>query len=230
VRPFAARPFAARPFAARPFAAPPGAAPAARRRTLPVWDPLVRVLHWAIAALVLTAFLSSDARHFHMAVGYIAVGLAALRIAWGFVGSRHARFTDFVRAPRTVLAYLGALARFRAPRHLGHNPAGGAMILALLGLIALAGISGWLSQTNAWFGVLWVEDVHAFAGNAIIFLAILHVAGVLVSSLAHGENLVRAMLTGRKPLVSGTGELPIEFPGELEDEGSAAAFARFGPH
>ncbi len=208
----------------------PFALPAARQRTLPVWDPLVRVLHWAIAALVFTAFLSSDAKHFHIVVGYTAVGLALARVAWGFLGPRHARFRDFVRTPRAVLEYLvslaaAALGRGRAPRHLGHNPAGGAMIVALLGLIGLAGFSGWLSQTNAYFGILWVEDIHAFAGNAIIFLAILHVGGVLVSSLLHGENLVRAMVTGRKPLVSGSGELPVE----LEDEGGAAAFARFRP-
>jgi cytochrome b len=193
-----------------------------RRREVTVWDPLVRALHWAIAGLVLIAFLSSDAKHFHMAVGYAASGLALLRVAWGFFGPRHARFRNFVRGPRAVLGYLAELGQLRARRHLGHNPAGGAMIVALLGLLALAGFSGWLSQTNAWFGVLWVEDVHAFAGNALILMAALHVVGVLGSSLLHGENLVRAMVTGRKPLVSESGELPVEF----EDERGAPAFTR----
>lgn len=184
-------------------------------REIAVWDPLVRVLHWALAALVFTAFLTSDTRPLHMAIGYTAFALAALRTAWGFLGPRHARFSDFVRAPAATLRYLAALARGRAPRHLGHNPAGGAMIVALLTLVLLAGASGWLSQTNAYFGVLWVEDVHALAGNGLIFLAIFHVAGVAASSLLHRENLVRAMLTGRKPLVSGTGEPPIDLPADL---------------
>jgi len=212
----------------RPFALP-NARRSGHTRTLTVWDPLVRVLHWAVAALVLTAFLSSDAKHFHMAIGYAATALALLRIAWGFLGPRHARFRDFVHGPRAILDYLASLARLRAPRHLGHNPAGGAMIVALLGLIVLAGVSGWLSQTNAYFGVLWIEDVHAFAGNTIIFLAILHVSGVLFSSLLHGENLIRAMVTGRKPLVSASGELPLGFAGELENEDSTATFTRFRP-
>jgi cytochrome b len=229
----------------RPFASGPRGPlnPATPRhpRDVAVWDPLVRVLHWALAGLVFTAFLTSDTRPLHMAIGYTAFALAALRTAWGFVGPRHARFSDFVRAPAATLRYLAALARGRAPRHLGHNPAGGAMIMALLTLVVLAGASGWLSQTNAYFGILWVEDVHAFAGNGVIFLAIFHVAGVVASSLLHRENLVRAMFTGRKPLVSGTGELPMELPielapepapepaGQRDDERGTPALARFHP-
>jgi cytochrome b len=195
-----------------------------QEREVTVWDPVVRVLHWGIATLVFAAFLSSDARHFHMAVGYAASGLAALRVAWGVFGPRHARFSDFVRGPRAVLQYLFALRRGQAPRHLGHNPAGAAMIVALLGLLGLAGFSGWLSQTNAYFGVLWMKDLHALAGNSLVFLAMLHVVGVFASGAVHGENLVRAMVTGRKPIVSARGELPVE----LEDEGGPAALSGRG--
>lgn len=195
-----------------------------QEREVTVWDPVVRVLHWGIAALVFTAFLFSHARHFHMAVGYAASGLAVLRIAWGVFGSRRARFTGFVRGPRAALQYLLALGRGQPPRYLGHNPAGAAMIVALLGLLCLAGFTGWLSQTNAYFGVLWVEDLHAFAGNSLVFLAVVHIAGVLASSAAHGESLVRAMVTGRKPIVSARGELPVE----LEDEGGPSTLSGRG--
>src|SRR5512140_848312 len=101
--------------------------------TIKVWDPLVRVFHWSLATLFLTAYLTGeDAGQMHIAAGYAIAGLIALRIVWGFVGPRHARFSNFVRPPQEVLAYLRDVAQLRAPRYLGHNPAGSAMIIALL--------------------------------------------------------------------------------------------------
>lgn len=164
-----------------------------------VWDPLLRLAHWGLAGAVTLALVSSEDRRLHEAAGYVALGIVGLRIIWGVVGPVHARFADFVSSPGTVLAYLRDLTRLRARRYLGHNPAGGAMIVALLVLILAAGISGWMSKTDRFFGVGWVEDLHSASGNLLIFLVVGHVAGVIVSSMLHGENLVRAMITGRKP-------------------------------
>ena len=165
-----------------------------------VWDPVVRVFHWSFAAAVFIALISDEDRALHEAAGYAALALILVRIIWGFLGPRHARFSSFVRSPGAVLAYLKDVAGLRARRYLGHNPAGGAMILLLLAMVATAGISGWLSETDRFFGVAWVEDLHRASANALIALIAFHVAGVVFSSVMHGENLVRAMITGRKAL------------------------------
>ena len=169
--------------------------------SIKIWDPVVRVFHWGLAAAVFIALMSDEDRALHEAAGYAALALVLVRILWGFLGPRHARFSSFVRSPGAVLAYLKDVAGLRARRYLGHNPAGGAMILLLLAMVATAGISGWLSETDRFFGVAWVEDLHRASANALIALIAFHVAGVVFSSVMHGENLVRAMITGRKALV-----------------------------
>ena len=166
-----------------------------------VWDLFVRMFHWATVVLFTTAFLSSDAKWLHEPVGYVVLALAAARIAWGFVGTRYARFTSFVTSPAHVVQYLRQLRQGRAPRHLGHNPAGGAMIVVLLVMLVLVGGSGWMSETDRWFGVRWVSALHSITANLLVLLVIAHVLGVVVSSVLHRENLVRAMITGRKPAV-----------------------------
>jgi cytochrome b len=163
-----------------------------------VWDPLVRGFHWAVVALVVITFLSEDARALHEGSGYVVIGLVLARLAWGVVGTRHARFADFLAGPGTVLAYLRALRHGGARRYLGHNPAGGAMIVALLLTLLATALSGWLSETDAYFGVMWVSDFHRVAADVLLGLIGLHLAGVAVSSLLHRENLVAAMITGRK--------------------------------
>jgi len=173
-----------------------------------VWDPVVRLFHWGLAAAVGLALLSDENRSLHEAAGYAALALIAIRVAWGFLGSREARFASFVQSPGAILAYLRDLARFRARRYLGHNPAGGAMILILMATVATAGISGWLSETDRFFGVAWVEDLHRAAGNLLMALILFHLIGVVLSSLAHGENLIRAMITGRKPIAPGEEDRP----------------------
>ncbi len=167
--------------------------------TVPVWDPLVRVFHWSLAALFAVAFVTGDElERLHIAAGYAILALVALRLVWGFVGPSHARFASFVRGPRAVLAYLKDTARLRAPRHLGHNPAGGAMIIALLALLAATGGTGYMMTTDAYWGAEWVEEVHEVLANLTLVMVALHVLGVLVASFEHGENLIRAMVTGRK--------------------------------
>ena len=164
-----------------------------------VWDPLVRAGHWLLAASVVFALMSDESRSLHKLAGYVAAGLVVLRIVWGFIGPRHARFTDFVKSPAAVFAYGRDLIRLRPRRYLGHNPAGGAMILAMFVLVLVTAFSGWLSETDRFFGVGWVETTHSVSANLLMLLVIGHVIGVFVTSLLHGENLVRAMVTGRKP-------------------------------
>ena len=172
--------------------------------SIKVWDPVVRVFHWAFAAAVFIALISDEDRALHEAAGYAALALILVRLFWGFLGPRHARFSSFVRSPGAVLAYLKGVAGLSARRYLGHNPAGGAMILLLLATVATAGISGWLSETDRFFGIAWVEDLHRTSANALIALIAFHLAGVVFSSLIHSENLVRSMITGRKALAPAT--------------------------
>lgn len=173
-----------------------GATPPA---TVKVLDLFVRVFHWSLATLFVVAYATGDdIEQAHIAAGYTIAVLLALRIVWGFVGPRHARFSNFIRPPREVLAYLRDVALLRAPRYLGHNPAGGAMIIALLAMLAGTCITGYMMTTNAFWGAKWVEGVHETLANLTVGLIVFHVLGVLVASFEHGENLVKAMITGRK--------------------------------
>ena len=144
------------------------------------------------------AWLSEEAKALHKGAGYVVLALVAVRVVWGFVGSRHARFRDFVPRPQGLLAYLKSLRGGHPRRYLGHNPAGAAMILLLLAMLILTGGSGWLMTTDAFWGIEWLENLHAAAANLTVVLIFAHVAGVVFSSLAHRENLVLAMITGRK--------------------------------
>jgi cytochrome b len=163
-----------------------------------VWDPLVRVVHWTLAASVLGAFFLERPRDLHEALGYVALGAVAVRLVWGIIGPRHARFSAFAPSPPRLLAYLGDMLRGREARYLGHNPAGAVMIFALLALVALTSVTGWMMGTDAWFGEDWVEDLHETAATLTLLLVPVHVGGVVWSSLRHRENLVRAMITGDK--------------------------------
>ena len=171
---------------------------ASEGRWISVWDPLVRIFHWGTVAAVATAFLTEDVGWLHEGAGYVVLALLAVRLVWGVVGTRHARFSDFVVAPGRVRSYLGALLRGRAPRHLGHNPAGGAMIVLLILLLSLTGGSGWLMTTDRFWGVGWLEQAHEAIAYLLLGAIALHVGGALAASVLHGENLVRAMITGRK--------------------------------
>ena len=178
-----------------------------------VWDPLVRIFHWSLAAAFTTALLAGeDWLAIHTLAGYTIVGLVVFRMLWGFVGSPYARFSSFVRPWPEALAYLKALLAWRACRYLGHNPAGGAMIvLLLLSLLAAAltgmvlyGIgdqAGPLAGLAAHAGFAWedrFEAVHEFLANFTLLLVAVHLLGVALGSLMHRENLIRAMLDGCK--------------------------------
>ena len=167
--------------------------------TIKVWDPFVRVFHWSLAGLFLLAYATGDEiEKVHIAAGYAIAGLLALRIVWGFVGPHHARFSDFVRTPRVVLTYLRDVALLRAPRYLGHNPAGGMMVVALIVTLLGTCTTGYMMTTGSFWGAKWVEEVHETFAHITIGLVVVHVLGVLVASFEHRESLVTAMITGRK--------------------------------
>ncbi len=169
-----------------------------------VWDPLVRVLHWSLVVSVLLAWVTREGGgHWHEWAGYAALGVVALRFVWGWIGSARARFAGFVRGPSVTFSYARQVLAHREARHLGHNPLGGWMVVALLADVALTGLSGWLYTTDAYWGVKWVEEMHGAFANALLPLVALHVAGVIVTSQRHRENLVTAMIHGRKRPPSG---------------------------
>lgn len=166
---------------------------------LKVWDPLVRVAHWLLVLSILLAWLSKSGwGAWHERIGYFALAVIAVRIAWGFAGPGYARFSDFVRSPMQTLEYLRRILRGDEPRHLGHNPLGGWMIVALLLVTALVGLSGWLYTTDRFWGVEWVETLHSTLADALVILAFVHVGGVLFGMYRHRENLVASMFHGRK--------------------------------
>jgi cytochrome b len=121
-----------------------------------------------------------------------------VRIVWGFVGPKHARFADFVRSPQTTLTFAQGLLTGTAPRVLGHNPLAGVMILALLAMLIATGATGWLMTTGTFRSAEWLEELHEALASLMLVLVGLHVLAVLIMSAVHGENLVRAMITGLK--------------------------------
>lgn len=164
-----------------------------------VWDPFVRIFHWSLVASFAIAWLSSeDWRALHIWAGYAAGGLILLRILYGFAGSKNARFTSFVKSPAAIAAYLRDIAQGREKRYLGHNPAGGAMILALIVSMALLCVTGWMQTTAAFHETEWLEVAHELFANGLLALVALHVGGVILASVRHRENLVAAMVTGEK--------------------------------
>ncbi len=197
-----------------------------------VWDPLVRIFHWSLVVAFSIAYITEDEwQSLHVWAGYLVAGLVAFRIIWGFIGPQHARFSDFVFSPAATVAYLKDMVSLRAKRYIGHNPAGGAMVLALLLSLAATTLSGMqlyaLEENAGPFaqielqqlspiasaqadddedehegaghgeGGVW-EEVHEFFANFTLLLVVLHISGVVISSLAHNENLPRAMVTGKK--------------------------------
>lgn len=184
-------------------AATDGPAPAAPERCtgfVRVWDPFVRAFHWLlVAGFVVDYFeLVRSGKLAHQVVGYVVLALIAARILWGFLGPRHARFADFVAPPGTIRRHLGDILGHRDRRHLGHNPAGGAMVLALLIVTVLVGATGWLNTTYWFFGSDLMEEAHEILANLMLGLVAFHVLGVIHASWRHRENLVLSMLTGRK--------------------------------
>lgn len=164
-----------------------------------VWDLPVRTLHWLLAISFAGAFLTAESerlRNVHVAFGYTMLGLVGFRLLWGVLGTRYARFSAFAFGPRRVISYFKSLIDFKPQHYVGHNPAGSWAIYALFALILATGVTGYATLND--IGGKWLEELHEGAANALLALVIVHVAGVLVSSIMHRENLVRAMLSGYK--------------------------------
>ena len=170
-----------------------------RPETVRVWDPLVRVFHWALVAAFLVAWATSEElRSVHEIAGYTVIGLIAVRVVWGLVGTRHARFSSFLYHPVTVLRFLGDSIALKARRYIGHNPAGGIMVVLLLLTLLATAVSGYMMTTDAFWGIRWVRQAHELSVDLALVLIVLHLVGVAVASYEHRENLVKAMITGRK--------------------------------
>ena len=164
-----------------------------------IWDWPVRIGHWLLVGAFALAWITGESEEWrlvHALAGGTVVGVILFRLPWGLVGTRHARFASFVRGPQAVLDYVLGLLRGDESQYAGHNAAGGWAIVALLTLGLLSGASGWLTYQD--MGGEWLEEVHEALATGMLAVAAVHVAGVVVSSLAHRENLLRSMLTGLK--------------------------------
>jgi cytochrome b len=191
-----------------------------------VWDLPVRVFHWTLAASFVAAYATSDSerwRNLHVAFGYTVLGLVAFRLLWGFVGTPHARFASFRYRPAQAFAYLREIATGRARHYTGHNPAGSWAVYAMLVLAVGTAVSGYLTLNE--IGGDAFEEVHEFLANTWLVVVLAHVAGVIASSLAHRENLARAMVTGYK---RGAGERPATAGFGVKAMGLAVAAAVIG--
>ncbi|MEY8214832.1 MAG: cytochrome b/b6 domain-containing protein [Colwellia sp.] len=178
-----------------------------------IWDPLVRIFHWTLVIAFSIAFISEDDYlTIHSWAGYTILSLLIIRIMWGFVGTKHAKFSDFTFSKQDITQFLKDTFSLKAKRYLGHNPAGGAMVFLLIfsllfttcsGLVVFAIEEGQgplaflLSEVSSFWGDI-VEEVHEFLANFTLFLIAVHIAGVIVESLIHSENLIKSMFTGNK--------------------------------
>jgi len=164
-----------------------------------VWDAPVRIFHWLTVLSFAGAWLTAESerwRMLHVTLGYTMAGLIVFRLLWGLIGTRHARFASFVRGPAAAARYLRSLLRGQPEHHTGHNPAGSWAVYALLALGLATGVSGYLNFNEV--GGDAMEEAHEVMANLWLLVVALHVAGVVVSSLAHRENLARSMVTGYK--------------------------------
>ena len=164
-----------------------------------VWDWPVRIGHWLLAGSFLICWLTSESerlRLIHVTAGGVMLGVLLFRLIWGVIGSSTARFSNFLRSPRAALEYLRRLAGRHPEHYTGHNPAGGLAILLMIALGLLTAGSGWLNYNE--FGGEWLEEAHEALASSLLLVVIIHLAGVLIGSWRHHENLPRAMLTGHK--------------------------------
>lgn len=176
------------------------------RRTL-VWDSAIRLFHWSLVGLVVTAwFTGGSGARLHEIAGYAVAALLVFRFVWGMAGTPYARFWNFIYSPVAIVRYLVDLLRGRATHYVGHNPAGGVMVFLLLTLLVVITATGVMQMSTAYYGVVWVETVHHYAANTLAGLIPLHVLGVVVSSFLHRENLLAAMIHGYKPVQVSTAD------------------------
>lgn len=172
---------------------------ASRPAKVLVWDLIVRLFHWTVVLGCLAdLFVLEEGERLHRWVGYAVATAVIMRVIWGGVGSKHARFVDFAPGPSNLARYLAALLRGREKRFLGHNPAGAVMMLLLMGLLAGVSVTGWMLTLDAFFGSETLEHTHKAIADSILILAGVHASAALFESWRHQENLVLSMITGYK--------------------------------
>ena len=165
----------------------------------PVWDPFVRVFHWTLVSCVLlNQFVLEEGETPHEWAGYLAAALVVARIVWGFIGSRHARFSDFFPTPGRLWHHLQAMRSGRPEHHWGHNPLGALMVLGLLAMVLSLGLTGWMQTLDAFWGAEWLQDLHEGLGEWLLPMVGLHAAAAIVMGRIERTRLVKAMVTGVK--------------------------------
>ena len=181
-------------------------------QTIKVWDIFIRFFHWSLVLTFLIAYLTEDDfMSLHTFAGYSIIALICLRLIWGFIGTEHARFKDFICPLATVKEFIKNTLSANAKRYIGHNPAGGLMILIMLVSIVVTSITGVIIEGMENSGPFAeqlhnsgemledvFEEIHEFFANFSLLLIFIHIAGVLVESLIHKENLIKSMVTGFK--------------------------------
>lgn len=175
-----------------------GHTPSARK--VLIWDAPVRVFHWLMVLSFAGAYVTAESERWrleHVTLGYTMAGLVAFRVLWGLMGTRHARFSSFVRGPAAIARYLRSLVGGRPEHHAGHNPAGALAIIALLGMTIVVGATGWATYNEV--GGHWFEELHEGAANLMLGIVAVHVGAVVLASWLHRSNLIGAMVTGRRP-------------------------------
>ena len=175
-----------------------------KTRQVRVWDMLVRVTHWAVAAGITANLLfTEEGSELHQYVGYIGVGLVVVRLLWGFVGTRYARFSDFFPTPSRIKRHLSDLSiRHTDEQHLGHNPLAALMMFALWAVIIGLGISGYLMEANIFASKDVLEEVHEILANSLYLLVPLHIISAIAMSYWERQNLIKSMITGNKTVTT----------------------------
>lgn len=169
------------------------------KNKLTVWDLPVRLIHWAQVIVIIAAWITSGmVGNVHEYVGYSAGVLVFMRLLWGGIGNRYARFKQFLKPAPATLQYLQLVIHSKAPRYIGHNPLGGWMMLVLLCCVVLLVLTGWAMGTDLLWGYAWPVRVHVAIAWTMVGLIALHVLGAVYTGWQHRENLVKAMLTGKK--------------------------------
>lgn len=165
-----------------------------------LWDPLLRLCHLSFATVFFANyFFNEEGEGWHRWLGYYAVACLLVRLVWGFLGPRSARWSDFWPTPARLLAHGRALLRGQPFHRLGHSPIGALVMLLMLTCIGGLGLSGWLmEEVDALWGADWPMDLHSFLADALLALACVHLLAALVESLRMRENLPLSMLHGRR--------------------------------
>lgn len=169
-------------------------------QTEKLWDPLIRIFHWSIAAIVIANyFFNEEGDDWHQWLGYIAVAWLTVRFFWGFFGSGAARWSDFFPTRASLTAHVKALAN-REPFHrMGHSPLGGLVMILMMLCVLSLGITGYMmAEVDYFWGVDWVENVHSWIANSLIALVSIHIAAALFESYRLKENLLLSMITGKR--------------------------------